>query len=64
MFYLYGMALDGDASLLFEIHVVEHLPLSDFHSVGLFKQTVGKCRLSVVYVCNNAKVSYMFHVEF
>jgi hypothetical protein len=55
------MALDGDTTFLFEVHVVKHLALSNLDGIGELKQAVGKCRLSVVDVCNDAEVSNMLH---
>ena len=61
IFHLNGMALDGDASLLLKIHIVEHLSLNDLDGIGIFQKPVGKCRLAVVDVCYDAKVSYILH---
>ena len=55
------MALDGDAALFFEIHIIEHLTLGHLDGIGELKQTVGKGRLTMVDVCNDAEVSDMFH---
>ena len=35
--HLYGVALDGDASLSLKIHVVEHLPFCNLYGVGAFQ---------------------------
>ena len=40
--HLYGMALDGDATLSFQIHVVKHLVLGDFNRIGVFQHTISK----------------------
>ena len=61
IFHLYGMALDGDASLLLQVHIVEHLSLSHLDGFRIFEQTVGQGRFSMVDVCDDAEVSYIFH---
>ena len=57
------MALDGDAALAFQIHVIEHLCLHVFtlDRLGKFEQTVGQRTLTVVDVCDDAEVSYFVH---
>ena len=57
------MALDGDATLTFKIHVVEYLSLHVAlrYSLGIFKQTVGKSALAMVDVRNNTKVTDILH---
>jgi hypothetical protein len=57
------VALDGDASFLFEFHVVEHLALSDVDGVSKFEEAVGECALAVVNVCYDAKVSDVLHLK-
>ena len=37
VFHLYGMALDGDAALLFQVHVVEHLAVCCLDGFGYFQ---------------------------
>ena len=37
------MALDGNAALFLQIHIVKHLPLRYLDSLGVLQQTVGKC---------------------
>ena len=62
IFHLYGMTLDGDASLAFQIHVVEHLVLGNLDGIGVFQHTVSQSRLAVVYMGNDAEVPYVLHV--
>ena len=50
------MALDGDTTLLFEVHVVEHLSLGYVYGLCCLQQTVGQRRLSMVDVGNDAKI--------
>jgi hypothetical protein len=58
------VALDGDASFLLEVHVVEHLSLSYLYGLGMLQQSVGKCRLTVVDVGYYAEVAYMVHFTY
>ena len=60
--HLYGMAFYRDAALALQVHVVEHLPACHLDCFRIFKHSVGKCRLAVVYMGNDTKVSYMVHV--
>ena len=57
------MALDGNATLALEIHVVKHLGLHVLagNSVSVLEQSVGECALAVVNVCHDAEVAYCFH---
>ena len=61
--HLYSVALDSDAALALQIHVVEHLRLHILgsHRIGIFKQTVGQGRLTMVDVSYNTKVADIFH---
>ena len=61
LIHLNGVALDGDAALLFKVHVIEHLPLCNLDGVGAFQQSVGNGALSMVNVGDDAEVSDMFH---
>ena len=38
--HLNGMALNGDTSLFFQIHIIQHLSSGHLYGVGIFKQTV------------------------
>ncbi len=55
-----------DASLSFEVHVVEHLVFHVFpyDRVGAFEKTVGKGGFAMVDVCYYAEISYIFHLLF
>ena len=57
--HLDGMTLDGDTSFLFQIHIIEHLALSDLQSGGHFEHTIGQRTLSVVDMRNNTEISYL-----
>ena len=59
--HLYSMTLDSDTTFLLQLHIVEHLALGNLDRVGVFQQAVSQGRLTVVDVCNDAKVSNMFH---
>ena len=63
VFHLDRMALDGDALFALQVHVVQdlglHFPLVE--RIGLFQQTVGQCRFSVVDMSYDAKIAYVFH---
>ena len=62
--HLDGMELDRDAALLLEVHVVQHLV--EFHLPGCdgpcaLKEPIGKGRLAVINVCNNAEIPIRVH---
>ena len=59
--HLYGVTLDGDASFLLEVHVVEHLALGYLYGLCALEQTVGQGRLAVVDMGDDAEVAYVFH---
>jgi hypothetical protein len=61
--HLDGVALDGDASLALQIHVVEQLSLQFAlrHRAGVFQQSVGQGALAVINVCNDAEVTNVLH---
>ena len=59
--HLDGMALDGDASLLFKVHIIEHLAFCHFNGLSIFKQAVGQGRLAMVNMCNNAEITDVLH---
>ena len=63
--HLYGMTFNRDATLTLQLHVVKHLRLQVFlgYSAGVFEQTVGQSALAVVDMCNDTKVSYIFHLQ-
>ena len=56
------MALDGDAALALQVHIVEHLPFSNLNGLGALQQTVGQRRLTVVYMCDDAEVADVLHL--
>jgi hypothetical protein len=56
------MALDGNATFLLQIHVVEHLPFGDLDGIRALQQPVGDCRLAMVDVCDDTEISNIIHV--
>ena len=61
IFHLDGVALDGDAALTLQIHVVQHLTLRDLDGLGALQQTVGQGALAVIDMGYDAKIPYMVH---
>ena len=61
-----GAGLDRDATLAFEIHVVQnlilHLALGD--RPGMLQQSIGERAFAVVDVRNDAKVAYVADIDF
>jgi hypothetical protein len=56
--------LDGDAALLFQFHVIEHLigfHLTGGDGAGAFKQSIGNGRFAVIDVGDDAKISNVIH---
>ena len=58
------MALDGDSTFLFEVHVIEHLPFGDLNGIGMFQESVGQCGFTMVDMRNDTKISDEVHVVF
>ena len=61
--HLDGVALDGDAALLFEVHIVEHLVLhfAGGDRVRHLQQAVCQRALAVVDMGYDAEVAYVLH---
>ena len=59
--HLYGMTLDGDAALLFQVHIVEHLPLGHGDGLSVLQQTVCQSALPVVDMGYDAEVANVLH---
>ena len=57
------MALDGDTLLTFQVHVVQNLVLhlTGTEGAGKFQQAVCQRGLTVIYMCNDAKVADVLH---
>ena len=61
--HLDRMALDCDAALLFEVHVVEHLPFCYLYRIGELQQTVGQGGFAMVDVRYDTEITDMLHKE-
>ena len=61
--HLNGVALDGDATFLFQVHIVEHLPLGHGDGLRVLQQSVCQGALPVVDMGNNAEVSNVMHIK-
>ena len=63
--HLDGVALDGDAALALQIHVVQQLShfLAGGNRFGDVQQAIGQGAFSVVDVGNDAEVSDIFHAN-
>jgi hypothetical protein len=57
------MAFDGNTPFTLQVHVVKHLALSHLDGVGSLQQTVSQGRLTVVYMCYDAEVPYIVHLD-
>jgi hypothetical protein len=55
------VALDGDATLLFQVHIIEHLPFGHGDGFCVFQQAVSQRTFPVVDVGYDAEVSYVLH---
>ena len=61
--HLDGVALDGDAALALQVHIVKHLILefTVVYGFGILEKTVGQRALSVVDMRYDAEISNVFH---
>ena len=61
--HLNGVALNGDAPLPFQIHIVKKLVLlfPVGNGVGSFKEPVGQGAFTVIYVCYYAEIADVIH---
>ena len=60
--HAHSRCLDGNAFFALQVHRIEQLFLhfAAGDRAGCLKQTVGQGRFAMIYVRNNAKVSYTF----
>ncbi len=60
----HGLALDGDAALALDIHIVEDLiaKLAVVHQACMLNQAVGQGGFAMIDVGYNAEISYVFHI--
>ena len=61
MLHLNGMALNGNTSFFFKVHIVKHLSFCDLYGFCALQKSVGKCTLTMVNMSDNAKISDVFH---
>ncbi|OAV71736.1 hypothetical protein Barb7_03162 [Bacteroidales bacterium Barb7] len=61
--HLYGMALDGNAALALQIHIVQHLRLHVFgiNGFGGFKQAVCQGTFAVIYMSDDTEITDILH---
>jgi hypothetical protein len=61
--HLYRMAFDRNATLAFQVHVVEYLlpGIAFRNSISPLQQPVGQGRFSMVNVGNDAEIAEIFH---
>ena len=61
--HLYCVRFYGNSAFFFQIHIIQSLRLqfSLGNGIGVFQKPVSQGRFSVVDMCNDAKVSYVFH---
>jgi hypothetical protein len=66
MFHLDSMRLDSDASLAFQVHVIEDLGLQVFarYCMGILQQSVCQGTLTVVDMRYYAEISDIFHSNY
>ena len=62
IFHLDSMALDCDATLSFQIHIIKHLSFSNLDGLGLLQKSVCQGTFTMVYMCNNAEISYFIYI--
>jgi len=62
----HGLALDGNASLPFDIHIIKELvaKLPVINQAGVLNQTVGQGGFPVIDMGNNAEISNLLHGQF
>ena len=64
--HLNGVALDGNATLSLQVHVIEHLILHFLAAdgLGVFQQSVRQGAFTMVDMRYNAKISNILHLQF
>ena len=57
------MALDGDATFPLQVHIIQQLFLhiAVGYGIGSFQQPIGKGALTMIYMGDYAKISYLLH---
>jgi hypothetical protein len=58
-----GLTLDGDPPLALDVHIIQDLILevSLINQTRILNEAVCKGRFSMINVCDDAKVTYVFH---
>jgi hypothetical protein len=56
------MALNGYTTLLFQIHIIKHLALSNLNCLSVFQESVSQCTLAMINVGYNAEISDFVHI--
>ena len=61
IFEPYGSCLDGYSTLTLDVHIVEQLVfhLTQLDRVGQLEDTVCQRGLTVIYMCDYAKITYL-----
>jgi hypothetical protein len=59
------VTFNSDTTLSFQVHIIKQLSLRFAlgYGVGIFKQPIGESTLTVVDVCNDAKITYVLHFQ-
>ena len=59
------LRLDGDATLFFDVHRIEHLflHLPRFQAAAMLDQAIGQRRFAMVDVGNDGEIAYVLHPE-
>ena len=63
--HLDSVGFYGNSSLLFQIHIIKslRLQLPLCHCISILQKSVCQGRFTVVNMCNDAKISYIFHFK-
>ena len=62
--HLYGVGLDGNATLLLQVHIVKHLALSNFYSLRVLQKTVCQSTFPMVYMGYDTEITYIIHAVY
>ena len=65
IFEPYGSCLDGYSTLTLDVHVVEQLilHLTQLDRIGQLEDPVCKGGLTVIYMCDYAKITYLILIH-
>lgn len=61
--HLNSVALNGDAPFTLKFHIIQHLFLKIPFRYGMrqFQKAIGQGGLTMINVCNDTEVAYIFH---